>query len=78
MRGRMDLNMEDLAMVSGGTVVRETGGCVMGQIEKQHVHHYIKIGENWISPPGGVYVSYHLQCTECGHDYWSEYENMLK
>ena len=77
MTNRMNLNMDDLAMVCGGTVVKEKGDCVMGKIEKQHVHHYTQIGEDWISPPGFFGVSYHLQCTECGHDYWTEYEDML-
>lgn len=77
MTKRMNLNMEDLGMVAGGTVVRENGECVMGQIEKVHVHNYHKIDEQWCSPPGGVYCRDHMKCDECGDDYWTDWINLL-
>lgn len=70
MTERMNLNMADLETVTGGAIYNP---------DQRYCweHNYVQIGEDWISPPGGVYVSKHLQCTDCGHDYWTEYENML-
>ena len=78
MTKKINLNMEDLGMVAGGTVVRENGECVIGQIEKVHVHKYHKIEEEWVSPPGGVYSREHMHCDECGDDYWTDWVNHLE
>ena len=78
MTERMNLNMEDLAMAAGGTVVRENGECVMGKIERKHVHNNVQIGEEWISPPGGVYYRYQYRCTTCGEESYGEWVNIME
>ncbi len=77
MTERMNLNMEDLTMVAGGTVVRETGECVMGEIERKHVHNNVEIGEEWISPPGGVCYRVIYRCTNCGEETYGEWVDIM-
>ena len=57
MTERMNLNMADLETVTGGAIYNP---------DQRYCweHNYVQIGEDWISPPGGVYVSKHFQCTD--------------
>ena len=77
-RGRMNLNMEDLEMVNGGTVVREQGECVMGKVERKHVHNDVQVSEEWISPPGGVYYRILYRCTQCGEEHYGDWVNIME
>jgi hypothetical protein len=36
--------------------VREQGECVMGKVERKHVHNDVQVSEEWISPPGCFFV----------------------